>query len=691
MAKINILDSSIFNKIAAGEVVERPASVVKELVENSIDAGATSIHVYVENGGINKIKVVDNGCGIEKEYIKTAFLPHATSKISSVDDLFKIGTLGFRGEALASICSVSQVNIISKTCNSDIGVIYEVDGGISKRESEIGAPNGTNITVENLFYNVPARFKFLKKPKQEEQEITNLMSRIILANPNISIKYTADGKEIYNSRGTGLLDAIFVVYGKELTLNVIEVNNIFNDLKITGFISKPSYTKPNKSYQTLILNGRVIENNMISLAVSNAYGETLMKRQYPFFVLNITIPNENVDVNVHPSKKEVHFENPNKIFGAVYTAIVNALTNYKDVKNIDSIYDENANTDFFGFKQYSQQGESEIKTDKPEVIIKHVENAKIIQKTVNNNEKTANFSKFNQIFQKNYSYGTVASDVFKSSSIDEKSEEYKNEENKETIEINLKNEYKNQQEFFPEIIDDTQDNECNQNKNNEIVINLKSDKEPKFKEKNQYNQDNYIQDRLFKEDENFSIIGVVFNTYIIVEKGSNLYFIDQHAGHEKLLYDSFIENIKNHTVEVQQLMFPEFMSVNAIEKNYIDDNLENLNELGFDITLYGDDCYKISSVPLVLSDINLKSFWTNLISDLKDYSKKNVTDFIKEKLASCACKHAVKGGDKLSQTEIELLLQNLSNDKVALHCPHGRPIIIKISKVEFEKWFKRIV
>jgi len=673
MSKINILDSKVFNKIAAGEVVERPASVVKEIMENSIDAGATSIQIIIENGGIGKIQIIDNGSGIERDDIKKAFLPHATSKIKDVEDLFNIGTLGFRGEALASICSVSKLTMMTKTNGSESGSIIEIDGGDFGEVKDIGVPNGTNIIVENLFYNVPARLKFLKKPKQEEQEITSLISKMILANPGLNIKYVADKHEIYNHRSGTLADAIYSVYGKEASMNMLEVVSNFSGLKITGFTSKPSYSKPNRTYQTLILNGRIIENSIISLSVANAYGETLMKRQYPFFVLNLDVDPKDVDVNVHPNKKEVRFENSNKIFGAVFTAISDALLRHRDVKNIESFGGDFAET------------------------VENVPNNKNAKCSINNEKnakKQQNFNNFNNIFHKNSVHMATANDVFYSRSISDDAESLEQKSNAEE-QLN----YDNGEVAIEKTIHTSDVNGEDSITKIRIIENVPQTNFEEVHDGEYLNnndgklksEESFVQDNLFANENEFKLIGTVFDTYIIVQKDNEVYFIDQHAGHEKLLYDKLMQESKNRETQIQQLLLPEIVKVNPIERNYIEDNIENLKELGFDISLFGDDCYKISAVPLLLSDIDIKDFWVELLSELKDFSKKHITDFIKDRLASCACKHAVKAGNVLSEKEIRILLSNLSNDKVALHCPHGRPIVVRIGKAEIEKWFKRIV
>jgi DNA mismatch repair protein MutL len=328
---INLLPSEIYNKISAGEVVERPASVVKELVENSIDGGATKIVVEIRNGGISEIIVRDNGVGIEPEDVEKAFLPHATSKIAKAEDLANIASLGFRGEALASIASISNVEMISKTENHDFGICIKISGGKIMEKSQVGAEIGTKVSVNDLFFNTPARLKFLKKPKSEEGEITNLISRLILANPNLSIRYIVDEKIVYNTFGNGLAEALYIVYGKETYDNLLEIDYASGDISLKGYIASPTYCKPNRTYQTLFVNNRLVTNYMISSAVQDALDGFIMKGKFPLFALNLKLPYDSVDVNVHPAKQEVKFENPGKIYGIVNSAI------YKVVSSVNFI------------------------------------------------------------------------------------------------------------------------------------------------------------------------------------------------------------------------------------------------------------------------------------------------------------------------------------------------------------------
>ena len=337
MSKINILDESVFNKISAGEVVEKPASVVKELLDNSIDAGATKIQVSIEDGGISNITISDNGCGIDEDDFDKVFLAHATSKIKTSDDLATIGTLGFRGEALASIASVSKVVLTSKTATNEFACTCQVQGGKQSETTYVGSQDGTTISVSDLFFNVPARAKFLRKPKSEANEITNLIERYILCNPTISFTYSIDQKVIYQSTGTNLFDAIYVVYGKQAIEGITKVDyyNKNSDIKIDGYIGLPTFSKPNRTYQTLSINGRYILSPLVSTCISNAYEHFLMKGQFPFYVLNLTIPFEKIDVNVHPNKMEVRFGNSNEIYGNVFNAISSTLFNCEKITSVN--------------------------------------------------------------------------------------------------------------------------------------------------------------------------------------------------------------------------------------------------------------------------------------------------------------------------------------------------------------------
>ncbi len=668
--RINVLEPRIFNKIAAGEVVERPASIIKELVENCIDAGSTKINIDIENGGITKIRVTDNGCGIEFEDLKKAFLPHATSKISSENDLIGIKTLGFRGEALASIGAVSEVVLVSKTKDSDVGGKIEISGGDILEPTICGVDSGTDITVKNLFFNVPARAKFLKKPKTEESEITNLVERFILANPCVSIKYVIDGKIKYISNGGGMTDSIYEVYGKEAIDNIIYLENDFGALKIYGYIGKPAFTKPNKTYQTIILNNRYIQNQTIASAVHNAYGDILMKKQFPFYVLYVDIDYESVDVNVHPNKMEVRFENGGAIYSKVFESVNRAINGIDFTKTLS--------TSDLGI-DYS----TPIPTQEAEIVIMESSSHKTsgtAEPNIVEIEKQEAFKGLNTSI-------TVEEANHK---LSDESERIIAEENKKmqtilsAIAITADNSLMKDgvtvgSRLFQQMQKEYEDNISNAKKTS-----------------NQYEYDNKIVEQQsiveHKNKIDYKVIGVAFKTYIIVEYNNKLLFIDQHAGHERLLYDKFMNKVNNDTDKLtQSLLFPFIVDVNHLEFDYLTENLEDLKNLGFEIDSFGDNCFKVTAVPYMLAEMDLKAFFDDVLSDIKSVKIKTYDETIKNRFATLACKSAVKAGDELAPSEIEHLLKEFAIQNTKLLCPHGRPIVVEVSKNEVEKWFKRIV
>ncbi|MDD4815780.1 MAG: DNA mismatch repair endonuclease MutL [Clostridia bacterium] len=599
MAKIKVLDKSISNRISAGEVVEKPASVVKELIENSIDAGATSILIEIEEGGTKKIAITDNGVGIEKDDVKLAFLPHSTSKIKSVEDLENIATLGFRGEALASISAVSQIELITKTKEEKIGTKIQIEGGEVKNFEEVVANTGTKIVVNNLFFNTPARQKFLRKPKTEESEITNIIEKFLLAKPNLKIKYIIDGKLIYNTMGSGMQDNIYTIYGNEIANNLIKVNFQNSEFLLQGYIGKPEISKPNRTYQTLMINDRIVINFLVNSSIQNAFENYLMKGKFPFFVLNLILPLNSVDVNVHPSKQEVKFENTSKIYTFFNTAINDALVNANHIKEIAEKTFEHKPI----LTNLSEIKEDEGISFKPsESMLKF-----------NSNE-----SKLSEIYLE------------------------------------------------------------------KICPSIKSENtEPIKKEK--YIEQEKIAD--FKTQP--QIIGTVFNTYILVQKANNLYFVDQHACHERKIFDNFIKEINNKNIAIQDLLLPYTFSCNALEFDFFIQNKKLFENLGFFLEPFGNRIIKITKVPFLLINIDLQKFVDDIKADISIFNQKT-TDILKDYVAKKSCKSAVKAGDILTPNEIGLLIENIEKDMVLL-CPHGRPIVIKITKNQLEKWFKRIV
>ncbi len=601
MAKINLLSPMIFNRIAAGEVVEKPCSVVKELVENSIDSGASDISVCIERGGLGKIEVTDNGSGIEFDDLKNALLAHATSKISKLEDLDNIGTLGFRGEALSSIASVSEIEIISKTPDCEFGGKIKCLFGHMEELTQIASIDGTRISVKNLFHNVPARLKFVRKDKTEENDITNFMARLILANPHISFSYTADGKQIYKHKASDLKTAICDIYGEEIEKDLIEVNQTRGNMTLHGYISRPEIAKANRTYQTLIINGRYVINYMISSAISNVYEDYLMKGKFPLYVLCLDLPVDEVDVNVHPNKLEVKFENSGAIFSLFSDACFHALheTNF---------------------------------TTTPVSPVEEV--------------ATDNYIKFSAPTVERVTLGVNEGVSFQN--------EEKPDEN---ITFNSKT------SLLSEII---------------------------LKQVQGEDKSLYKQDELFRVEEPTRILCTLFDTYILLQKGDDIFLVDQHAAHERLNYDKLKQRLETMTNISQSLVLPVIINVNNQEDNFLQENQQVFEQIGFKIEEYGKCCYRVFEIPFVLAGKDINEYFQDVFKNLNTFVNKPL-DFIKDDLCQKACKSSVKAGNKLSNEEIKILIDSLATNKSTLLCPHGRPIIVKLTRTDIEKWFKRIV
>ena len=638
MAKINILESNVYNRIAAGEVVDRPYSVVKEFVENSIDAGAKNITVSIERGGKDLICVSDDGAGIGKEDLRSAFLPHATSKIARAEDLDFIRTLGFRGEALASIASVANVRLRSRAAGADEAYELVCSGGKMGEITPCALGAGTEICAENLFFNTPVRAKFLKSDKGEEGDISNFVSRLVLGNPTVAFRYYIDGKLALQSFGGGEDEALAAVYGGNTVQECYKLDAEKHGIRIRGFLGKPSFTKANRTYQSVFVNGRYVVNNTIGSAISNAYASYLMKRQYPFYVLYIDIPPEAVDVNVHPNKSDVRFENNQVVYGCIYSVI-------------SSVLDGNASALEFvvGAKDAPAEPEAAPRTASLENIAvpKREETAEeapaampeggsgYMKETPRRQDAffvppRASEMKGGAVFE--FHDSASAADVEK-----ERERQAVFEENKRYLEA-LENKARQQKLIF----------------------------------------------------ENAVYRGCLFNTYLIYEEGDNAYIIDQHAAHERLIFDRLCAEAEKRKVVQQPLLVPYVLNVNREEFAFLAENAENIRRIGFEMEEFGQGSFKISAVPLDLQDIDLCSFFEELLSEVGSLRGIRLTEVLRDRIAMTACKHAVKGGMLLTDSEKEKLFEMLHGD-MGLKCPHGRPIAVKMTKYEIEKMFKRIV
>ncbi len=665
MAKINILDPSIYNLIAAGEVVERPASVIKELVENSIDAKAKNITVEIKDGGTTLMQVSDDGVGIAEDDFKSAFLPHATSKIKQAEDLDSIFTLGFRGEALASIAAVAKVKLVSKTENDEVGNSLVVDGGKFGEVQKIAANVGTTISVKDLFYCVPARAKFLKKNKTEEQEITNIINRIVLAHPDINFNYIVDGKKVLSSLGSTEKEAMFSVYGKESIQETLEVFAERDSVSVKGFVGKPTYSKSNRTYQTLIINGRYVINTTVQSAVANAYGDFLMKRQYPFFVLYLTVPLDEIDVNVHPNKLDVKFLKSNLVYSVVFEAVSRALNGMDYVKQID--LETNAGISFIS--QVQQKTNSE-KIDKAGVnlnpfsfntdVMTDVEKDKVTNNVI---DSIINLPDENIGVKDNFGIGSKLLERIN-----------------EKIDNNDDSAFKSENYQRENIV---------KNKASEVIQDSFVEKEMTSQNLSVFEKPKTIQNDFATDD--VKIVGKIFNTYLMIEWGENVYLIDQHAAHERIRYDKLKAEYETGNIVIQPMLIPFVITLNPEDDQILSANLEAIKSVGFDIDEFGDRTYKISAVPTIISDIDFNKFFSMFLAEKIHKSKITEADIVKDSLMQMACKSAIKGGDDLSKDEINKLLKEMSEKNIVLFCPHGRPVVVRITKYEVEKWFKRIV
>lgn len=611
MAKINVLNQEISSKIAAGEVVDRPVSVVKELVENSIDAGSTAITVEIKAGGISFIRVTDNGCGIDEDDVVVAFERHATSKISSEKDLNRIETLGFRGEALASIAAVSQVELITKTKENIIGSIVEINGGLVEKKEEIGCPNGTTIVAKNLFFNTPARLKFLKKESTEAGLVSDLIERLALTHPEISFKLINNGQNVVHTTGNGdVLTTIISVFGRDISKGMIQVALEEEGIKVSGFIGKPEISRSNRNYQCIFINRRFVKNKTITSALEMAYKTLLTINKYPVSVLYIDISPSLIDVNVHPAKMEVRFYDEDIIYNLILNTVSSALKNNVLIPQI--ILNKHETTPF-ELKQANMAVEKIQSMFKPEMI-KETKEA--------------------------YSVPAYESRSKKSHDKMPQNESAKIEK--------------------PEVVTEQQTGL------------------------------NELEQLDVKITQNYRIIGQIFSTYIIIEMEDKMFVIDQHAAHERLKYKGLLNKHKDNGGFSQSLISPIVAEVSNSEFKKVEENIDTILDLGLEIEPFGENTYLLRSVPYVLGENYAKEFFYEVVDKLNNVKINNVLDFRQEMLYSMACKAAVKANRILSGSEMQKLVEDVLNMDDAFTCPHGRPIIISISKYELEKMFKRV-
>lgn len=743
MAIINVLDKDTINKIAAGEVIEGPAAVVKELVENAIDADANSVTVEIKDGGTSLIRVTDNGKGIGSDDIKTAFLPHATSKIKTADDLTLVSSLGFRGEALASIAAVSEVEVLTKTADEISGIRYVINGGKEEVNEPIGTPEGTTFVVRNIFYNTPARKKFLKTPATEGRYVGEVMEHMAVSHPEIAFKFILNGQVKLQTMGNGSLkDVLFYIYGKETTANIIPVNNpdadgeLVNGLSVRGYIGKPSLTRGNKEYENYFINGRFIKNKVITRAIEDAYKSFLMQHRFPFTCLLISVDNSLVDVNVHPAKLEVRFSDTESIYRLVFHEVDNALRK-KDllpdmgvkqvpdkkplVRDFNSSHKAEKTEKERGYIipdipmpepfEKSRQGEwkKELKpVFKQESFVadkvKRDEKSPLIKSEIYapfENDNTFDKSNFaSQIIEsidkseggiKN-TCGDLAGDVSRENSVEtEDKREYPT-----TVEHTAKTSYNKDFNAVEEDSDTYKNTSKNSFQADDGRVNT-TEVERVFCDKNESSCDtNKSSKEEFKGGilakkalPDIKIVGQIFGTYWIIEYDDSVYMIDQHAAHEKVMYERFVKEITRNKVTSQNLLPPVVVTLSGSQSQIVEEIEEHLHKLGFEIEPFGGNEYVIKAVPTELFGISEKDLLFDIIDQYSLEGRKATPDTVLSKLATMACKAAIKGNMNISLLEAKALIEELMSLDNPYNCPHGRPTMIFMSKSDVEKKFKR--
>ncbi|EOU1465763.1 DNA mismatch repair endonuclease MutL [Clostridium perfringens] len=673
MNRINILNADTANKIAAGEVVERPSSVVKELVENSLDAGAKNITIEIQNGGESLIKIIDDGSGVHPEDVEKAFNPHATSKIKDTYDIFSINTLGFRGEALPSIASIARVDFKSKVSDFDMGKELVISGGEKESLTDCSMNRGTKIEVRDLFFNVPARKKFLKTTARESALINDLVNRISLANPDVSFKLFNNNKKILNTYGNGkLIDVIRTIYGKSTAENLIYFEEHKDTASVYGFIGNDTLVRASRNNQSLFVNKRYVKNRSLTVAVENAFRSFNVTGKFPFFVLFIDTYPELIDVNIHPTKSEIKFKDERFIFKVVFDAVHSAMREY--VKDTFTLPEEEENK-FEALKEEVIQ----------ESLDKEISTLEKLKENIN--YKVSEDRKKEEIYSYNPSKDYEAKTEV-NIPVDFLSKE--NQEESFSINNSLENNdfkegsAKREISYDPILIKNELKDKVSESTSESLE---RSD----YKcNKNEYG--NSLEETIYRESKfpKLRVIGQFNKTYILAEYDSTLYLIDQHAAHEKILFEKYSSDIAKKKVEIQPLMIPLVVTLPTEDYLYYDENKEIFEKAGFKISDFGDNSIRIEEVPYFLDKLNPTELITSMINNLKKMGIGETVEVKYNKIASMSCRAAVKANDVLSILEMENLIEDLRYINDPFHCPHGRPTIIKFTSYELDKKFKRI-
>ena len=668
MGKIQVLDNNTIDQIAAGEVVERPASVVKELTENAIDAGADAITVEIKNGGIEFIRVTDNGCGIAKEDMETAFLRHATSKIRSIEDLRNVASMGFRGEALASIASVSKVTMITRQKESLMGYRLEVDGGNAGQVTEVGAPGGTTIIAAHLFYNVPVRRKFLKSATTEGNVITELMEHLALSRPDISFKLVSNGRNVFYTSGSGdLQNVIYRIYGRDMAKETVAIDYECDGIVIDGYLGTPAVNRPNRNFENYFLNNRYIKNDIVARGLEDGYKGYTMQHKFPFCVLHIGMPAGDVDVNVHPGKMDVRFKDREGMYEHIAKAVADALHAHEMIPEAEIDHDrklytpvvteapepyETGRRNEFKDKKFSETA-TDIGTSQTEStsgITEYIEQ--------DDNDSSPELTKDNR-------------DIFTVDFSDDEDVILQDFSKKRAA---VKNDKKT-------VADSDTDN----------INKTTEDKNPVYN--NAVQLEILPKERVISANarKRYELIGPAFNTYWMFTYDGKLYFADQHAAHEKVNYERLIKKYKEREIYKQQLNPPIIVNLSGEEREVLERFKGYFDELGFEVNSFGGMDYSLNTVPLELYRKDAKTFFMEILNDLCLRGVRETPDIINKIMASVACKSAVKGGDMISREEMDKILDELLTLENPYHCPHGRPTMFSLSRTELEKKFKRIV
>lgn len=649
MGRIEVLDQKTIDQIAAGEVIERPASVVKELVENSVDAGATAVTVEIRDGGTSLIRVTDNGSGIDRDQVAVAFLRHSTSKIRAVEDLFHVSSLGFRGEALSSIASIAMVELITKTADAEAGVRYVIEGGVEKRLEDTAAPEGTTFLVRSLFYNTPARRKFLKSPMTEAGYVSELMERLALSRPDISFQFISNGQtKLHTSGNHNLKDVIYHIYGREIAGNLAEIDAAEGPVRVTGFIGKPVVSRGNRGYENYFINGRYIRSNLIAKGIEEGYRTFMMQHKYPFTALHFTIDGSLLDVNVHPTKMELRFSNQEQLYRFVRETIRQGLMEKELIPEVKLTEEETE--------------------QKPEPKQRPEPEFPGLQQEKNGQESTKASGEATPQ-ERNLEY-------FLSQMRKRVTEEFR-QKKEDTAEASPEKEPKSEplqeEGQRPEPV-----------RQEEMVLREKGSYEAQ--------QLDLFESRLLNPatKSDIRIIGQLFETYWLVQFEDKFYMIDQHAAHEKVLYERTVKSLANKEITSQMVSPPLILTLTMQEAAKLAEYQEYFTELGFEIEPFGGKEYAVSAVPANLYGLAEKELFLELLDSLEYVNGKN-TELVLHKIASMSCKAAVKGNQRMSMPEAQALIEELLTLENPYNCPHGRPTIISMTKQEIEKKFKRIV